>query len=242
MSQTTIPWLSSPFEFPDTKQALRYPPGLLAASQEISAQWLLESYPRGIFPWYSQGEPVLWWSTEPRAVLYLNEFKLHRSLRKTIQKISRDPTHTITLNHDFEAVMRACAEPRPGQDGTWITEEIIAAYCELHRLGHAHSVEHWHNDCLIGGLYCVSFGRMIYGESMFARHTDASKVAFAHWVYWLKAQNVHIMDCQQATSHLMSFGARTVPRHIFEKEMTKAVLQAGINWVPCELMWTHDST
>ncbi|HEX4842343.1 MAG TPA: leucyl/phenylalanyl-tRNA--protein transferase [Limnobacter sp.] len=242
MSKVTIPWLSSPFEFPDTKEALRHPAGLLAASQEISAQWLLESYPRGIFPWYSQGEPVLWWSTEPRAVLYLSAFRLHASLKKTIRKLSRDPTHRITLNHAFEAVMRGCAEPRAGQDGTWITEEIIAAYCELHRLGHAHSVEHWHHHRLIGGLYCVSFGRMVYGESMFARQTDASKVAFAHWVYWLKAQNVHIMDCQQATSHLMSFGAQTVPRNTFEQEMTQAVLQPSIDWAPCELMWTHDST
>ncbi|WP_370262994.1 leucyl/phenylalanyl-tRNA--protein transferase [Limnobacter sp.] len=242
MTQPTIPWLLSPNDFPVTSQALRYPPGLLAASQHISADWLMQSYPRGIFPWYSHGEPVLWWSTSPRAVLYLEEFKLHRSLRKTIRRQTQDKSRRITLNMAFEQVMRACAEPRPGQDGTWITEDVLSAYCELHQRGHAHSVEHWHEGQLVGGLYCVAFGQMVYGESMFAKQTDASKVAFAHWVYWLKAQNVRIMDCQQATSHLMSFGARTISRETFEYEMAQAVIQPGLTWQPCELKWTHDST
>lgn len=239
---TTIPWLDSPSEFPCTEHALQYPPGLLAASLEINADWLQASYSRGIFPWYSQGEPVLWWSTSPRAVLYTSEFKLHRSLAKVVKKSANNPDNRILLNSSFEAVMRACAAPRPGQDGTWITEDVIAAYLDLHRRGFAHSVEHWDKGRLVGGLYCVAIGRMIYGESMFSTQTDASKVAFAHFVYWLKAQNVHIIDCQQATGHLMSMGARTVSRSVFEADMADAILQPALNWEPHELTWTYDQT
>lgn len=242
MTKTTIPWLRSPNDFPITDRALTYPPGLLAASEEINADWLQASYARGIFPWYSQGEPVLWWSTSPRAVLYTAEFKLHRSLAKAIRKFSNDPARSIRLNTAFERVMRACGAPRAGQDGTWITEEIISAYCELHRRGFAHSVEHWHGETLVGGLYCVALGKMVYGESMFSTENDASKVAFAHFVYWLKAQNVHIIDCQQATAHLMSMGARTVSRKVFESEMANSILQPTLHWVPRELIWTYDQT
>jgi leucyl/phenylalanyl-tRNA---protein transferase len=242
MTRTTIPWLDSPHDFPTTDHALPYPPGLLAASLEINADWLEASYARGIFPWYSQGEPVLWWSTAPRAVLYPDEFKLHRSLAKAIRKVRNDPHRCIRLDTAFEQVMRACAAPRPGQDGTWITEEVIAAYCELHRRGLAHSVEHWQGETLVGGLYCVALGKMVYGESMFSTETDASKVAFAHFVYWLKAQNVHIIDCQQATAHLMSMGARTVSRKVFETEMANSIVQPTLNWEPRELIWTYDQT
>jgi leucyl/phenylalanyl-tRNA---protein transferase len=242
MSKPTIPWLDSHSEFPDTSEALQYPPGLLAASLEINADWLEASYARGIFPWYSQGEPVLWWSTSPRAVLYTDEFKLHRSLAKTLRKTAKSPGHSIRLNTAFEAVMRACAAPRAGQEGTWITDELIAAYVELHRRGIAHSVEHWQQGELIGGLYCVALGKMVYGESMFSTQTDASKVAFAHFVYWLKSQNVHIIDCQQATGHLMSMGARTVSRKVFETEMANSIVQPTLNWEPRELTWTYDQT
>lgn len=242
MSKTTIPWLDSPTDFPNTAEALQYPPGLLAASLEINADWLQASYSRGIFPWYSQGEPVLWWSTSPRAVLYTAEFKLHRSLSKAIRKMRSNPDSSIRLNTDFEAVMRACAAPRPGQEGTWITEEIIEAYVELQRRGFAHSVEYWQGDHLMGGLYCVALGQMVYGESMFSTQTDASKIAFAHFVYWLKSQNVHIIDCQQATGHLMSMGARTVTRKVFEAEMANSIEQPVLNWEPRELIWTYDQT
>ena len=242
MTKTTIPWLDSPGEFPSTALALEYPPGLLAASMEINADWLEASYARGIFPWYSQGEPVLWWSTSPRAVLYTAEFKLHRSLAKAIRKMHDTPGSAIRLNTAFERVMRACAAPRPGQDRTWITEEVIAAYTTLHQRGLAHSIEHWQGDQLIGGLYCVALGKMVYGESMFATQTDASKVAFAHFVYWLKSQNVHIIDCQQATGHLMSMGARTVSRKVFETEMANSIVQPTLNWEPRELKWTYDQT
>ncbi|WP_394672378.1 leucyl/phenylalanyl-tRNA--protein transferase [Limnobacter sp.] len=242
MTKTTIPWLDSPSEFPGTSQALDYPPGLLAASMEINADWLEASYARGIFPWYSQGEPVLWWSTSPRAVLYTAEFKLHRSLAKAIRKMQGTPGSAIRLNTAFTAVMQACAAPRPGQDGTWITDEVIAAYTVLHQRGLAHSVEYWEGDQLVGGLYCVALGKMVYGESMFATKTDASKVAFAHFVYWLKSQNVHIIDCQQATGHLISMGARTVSRKVFETEMVNSIVQPTLNWEPRELKWTYDQT
>lgn len=242
MTKPTIPWLESPSEFPDTDMALQYPPGLLAASQEINADWLQASYARGIFPWYSKGEPVLWWSTSPRAVLYPDEFKLHRSLAKAIRKMNMDPDSQIRMNGCFEAVMRACAAPRPGQNGTWITEEVIAAYVELHRRGYAHSIEHWQHNELVGGLYCVAFGSMVYGESMFSTQTDASKIAFAHFVYWLKTQNVRIIDCQQATGHLRSMGARTISRTMFESEMSASITQPPLNWEPRELTWTYDQT
>lgn len=242
MNGIALAWLESPDEFPPTSQALEQPAGLLAASADISTEWLLASYPKGIFPWYSPGEPVLWWSTSPRAVLFTDEFKLHRSLAKSIRKLQHAGKCSIRLNTSFEAVMRACAEPRPGQDGTWITEDIIQAYLGLHQLGYAHSVEHWQEGQLIGGLYCVAFGNMVYGESMFSRQTDASKIAFAFFVYWLKAQNVHIIDCQQATRHLMSMGARTVSRQEFEAAIAQAIVKPGLSWEPRELEWTYDQT
>ncbi|HEX4855451.1 MAG TPA: leucyl/phenylalanyl-tRNA--protein transferase [Limnobacter sp.] len=242
MGRKTLPWLESPTDFPETTQALDYPSGLLAASGEITADWLMASYPKGIFPWYSPGEPVLWWSTSPRAVLYTHEFKLHRSLAKAIRRVRETGDHAIRLDTAFEQVMRACAEPRPGQDGTWITEEIIQAYLELHRRGFAHSVEHWQGKQLIGGLYCVAIGKMIYGESMFSRQTDASKIAFASFVYWLKASNVHIIDCQQATRHLMSMGARTVSRQVFEAEIAESISKPALSWESRELEWTYDET
>ncbi|MCQ8896085.1 leucyl/phenylalanyl-tRNA--protein transferase [Limnobacter humi] len=243
MASITLPWLDSPKDFPTTGQALLEPAGLLAASDHLTVDWLLQSYPRGIFPWYSPGEPVLWWSTNPRAVLYVEEFKLHRSLLKAIRKQAADPSREIRLNHAFEATIRACAgHPRAGQQGTWITEHIIQAYLDLHRLGHAHSIEHWHNGALVGGLYCVAFGRMVFGESMFARETDASKVAFAYFVSWLKRQNVRIIDCQQATHHLLSLGARLLERKVFEEEMAHSISMSALNWEPCTLAWTNDPT
>lgn len=242
MSKISIPWLDSPAEFPNTTQALQNPQGLLAASREINADWLEASYALGIFPWYSEGEPVLWWSTSPRAVLYTDEFKLHRSLAKVVRKVSNSDENVIRLNTAFERVMRCCAEPRTGQTGTWIQEEVIAAYVELHRRGLAHSIEFWQGEQLMGGLYCVALGRMVFGESMFSKQTDASKIAFAHFVYWLKAQNVHIIDCQQATRHLMSMGARTVSRRVFESEIANSIAQPALNWKPRELVWIYDKT
>jgi leucyl/phenylalanyl-tRNA--protein transferase len=242
MVKTIITWLNSPNHFPDTQNALEYPSGLLAASSEINADWLQTSYNKGIFPWYSQEEPVLWWSPSPRAVLYTHEFKLHCSLLKTIYKCAKDPSRSIRMNTSFESVIHACAAPRKGQTGTWINQELIAAYLDLHHRGLAHSIENWHNEQLVGGLYCVAIGKMIFGESMFSAETNASKVAFAHFVYWLKSQDVNIIDCQQATQHLISLGARTISREVFETDMKKSIIKSALNWDPRELIWNYDQT
>lgn len=233
-----LPYLLDTTQFPPTTWAMSEPNGLLAFSTDIDADWLQAAYERGVFPWYSPGEPVLWWSPSPRAVLYTESFKLHRSLRKRIAQQRQVSTRSIRLNTAFETVIRACAEPREGQAGTWITEEVIAAYTSLHRRGLAHSVEHWNGNQLVGGLYCVALGGMVYGESMFSRETDASKVAFAHFVYWLICQNVFIIDCQQATRHLMSMGACSVPREQFEAAMAKAQSSRGPQWFSGVLPWT----
>lgn len=227
-----IPWLGSDDDFPPVSAALRRPNGLLAASEEINAERLARAYSRGIFPWYSQGEPVLWWSPDPRMVLYPAEFRLHRSLRKTLSKLARpDSRIEIVLDQDFEAVMRACAAPRPGQPGTWITEAVIAAYVGLHRAGLAHSIETRIDGELVGGLYGVSLGRMFYGESMFTRATDASKIALAALVALLRNEQVVLIDCQQATTHLASLGGRTIARSEFCRHLESAVRAPAIDWM-----------
>jgi leucyl/phenylalanyl-tRNA--protein transferase len=242
MPKQMLSWLEHPSEFPPTDHALQEPNGLLAASGAVDAEWLQQSYPKGIFPWYNPGEPVLWWSPNPRAVLFTDQFKLHRSLRKVMTRVDFDPEREIRMDSNFEAVMRACAAPRDGQPGTWITEDIIQAYLELHRRGLAHSIEHWHQNQLVGGLYCVSIGHMVFGESMFSTQTDASKVAFGYFVAWLKSQNVRIIDCQQATRHLMSFGACSISRLEFETIMHEELLKPGLDWRTQVLSWTYDKT
>lgn len=210
-----LPWVAPGQPLPPPAQAMREPNGLLAAGADLSGDRLLEAYTQGIFPWYSDGQPVLWWSPDPRMVLHLDEFKLSRSLTKTLRRLRRERSRTLTMDRAFTAVMRACAEPRPDQDGTWITDEIIAAYADLHRRGLAHSVELWDGERLVGGLYGVAIGRMFYGESMFARETDASKVALASWVQVLRGLDFRVIDCQQNTGHLASLGARELPRPDF---------------------------
>lgn len=245
MIQISLPWLNAPSEFPSTAEVMRapYPEGLLAASHEIDAEWLMACYPKGIFPWYSEGEPVLWWSTAPRAVLYVDQFRVHRSLRKTLNRLAQCSDHEIRMDFDFEQTIRACAQQvRRQQHGTWISEDIISAYTELHRRGFAHSIEHWCANQLIGGLYCVSFGSMVFGESMFAKQPDASKVAFACFVAWLKRQGVRMIDCQQATSHLMSLGAVTLERADFEQELGVALAGPALSWSSCTLEWPYDPT
>lgn len=241
-NQQSIALIEHFSQLPPTEEALSSPNGLLAASEAINADWLHASYLKGIFPWYSEGEPVLWWSPNPRAVLYLNDFKLHRSLKKSIRQNLNNPARRITLNWAFESVMRYCAQPRADGLGTWISEDIVQSYVEFHRRGLAHSVEHWDGDRLIGGLYCVGIGGMVFGESMFAKETDASKIAFAHFVYWLKRQNLSIIDCQQSTRHLRSLGATTLPRAQFEVELKKALTQRKIDWQPRILEWRNDAT
>src|SRR5512143_508815 len=209
--------------FPPVSQALRMPNGLLAAGGDLSVARLLEAYRHGIFPWFSEGEPILWVSPDPRMVLFPGEFRISHSLRKTLRK----NRHVVRFDCAFEQVMRACAAPREGAGGTWIHEEMIAAYCELHRMGYAHSVETWLDGQLIGGLYGVALGRMFYGESMFSRRTDASKIALAHLAAQLERWNFGMIDCQMNTPHLTSLGAREIPRKEFI-----ARLQELINYAP----------
>ncbi len=225
-----IPWLAPGDPFPPVRSALAYPNGLLAASREVSVERLIDAYRHGIFPWYSEGEPVLWWSPHPRMVLFTDEFRVSRTFGKTLRRTARSDRVELRANTAFEAVMRACAEPRDGQAGTWITPEMIAAYTELHRRGVAVSVETWADGALIGGLYGISLGRMFFGESMFARATDASKIALAALVRLLLREKVRVIDCQQNTRHLASLGAREIGRANFLAHVKTAVNDAPVDW------------
>ena len=207
-----IPWLENIERFPPLELALREPNGLLCAGGDLTPQRLVMAYLKGIFPWYSPGEPILWWSPDPRMVLFPAEFKLSRSLRKTL----RNQDYRVRLDTHFKAVIEACARTsRKDQAGTWITPEIQAAYVKLHELGYAHSVETWLDDRLVGGLYGIAIGKMFYGESMFAHATDASKIALAHLVRFLADNGFGLIDCQMNTTHLASLGAREIPRSEF---------------------------
>jgi leucyl/phenylalanyl-tRNA--protein transferase len=219
--------------FPSPESALVEPNGLLAVGGRLSPEWLLAAYRRGIFPWFGPGEPILWWSPDPRMVLFPDEFKLSRSLAKRLRR--RD--YEVRVDTAFESVMRACAEPREGQHGTWIVEDMIQAYVGLHGLGHAHSVETWLDGKLVGGLYGVAIGRMFYGESMFTRVSDASKIAFAHLVAQLRRWDFGLIDCQMETAHLASLGARPIPRQEFMKRLEKLINLAG---VPGQWHFDHD--
>ena len=207
-----IPWLENIERFPPLELALREPNGLLCAGGDLTPQRLVMAYLKGIFPWYSPGEPILWWSPDPRMVLFPAEFKLSRSLRKTLRKAN----YRVRLDTRFKAIIEACARTsRKDQAGTWITPEIQAAYVKLHELGYAHSVETWLDDRLVGGLYGIAIGKMFYGESMFAHATDASKIALAHLVRFLADNGFGLIDCQMNTTHLASLGARDIPRSEF---------------------------
>ncbi|MBC7415933.1 MAG: leucyl/phenylalanyl-tRNA--protein transferase [Herminiimonas sp.] len=238
-----IPWLNADSPFPAVESALTEADGaagLLAAGADLSPQRLLLAYRNGIFPWYSDDQPILWWSTDPRMVLATDALVISASLRKTLKKIDRSMhtggTWQIRFDSAFEAVMRACAEPRHGAAGTWITDEIVAGYTGLHMQGHAHSAELWQDGLLVGGAYGVCIGKMFYGESMFARVTDASKIALAYLVHFLRRQGVAMIDCQQQTSHLASLGAAPVSRAEFLARMRAAVAQPEImHWQPLPL-------
>ncbi|OGB03486.1 MAG: leucyl/phenylalanyl-tRNA--protein transferase [Burkholderiales bacterium RIFCSPLOWO2_12_FULL_64_99] len=239
-----IPWLEPDAPLPDTAQALGSnsdAPGLLAASQDLSPERLTEAYRRGIFPWFSAGQPVLWWTTDPRMVLPVAEFKLTRSLRKTIQAFRRTPGCEVRVDHDVTQVMRACATTdRPGQDGTWIVPDMRTVYAQWHTEGAVHSFETWMNGELVGGLYGVSIGRMFYGESMFARRSDASKIALAALVCFCRAHGIEVIDCQQETAHLASLGARPWPRARFEAHLRAVVdLPRPGPWTYDEALWSY---
>jgi leucyl/phenylalanyl-tRNA--protein transferase len=214
-----IPWLEGDADFPPLEQALRRPNGLLAAGGELSPERLTRAYRRGIFPWYSAGEPILWWSPDPRMVLFPSELKISRSLTKTLRK----GAFTVTADRAFDQVIEGCSQPRPGQPGTWITAEMKQAYRALHRLGRAHSVETWLGDRLAGGLYGVAIGRAFFGESMFSRVSEASKVALAHLVRQLDHWGFGLIDCQMRTPLLASFGAREIARSEFARRLAELV-------------------
>lgn len=233
-----IPWLEVDTPFPPVNSALteeQGAAGLLAAGADLSAERLLDAYRHGIFPWFSEDQPILWWSTDPRMVLYTDQFKLSKSLKKTLNKLRHNPNVEFKFDSAFEAVMRACAAPRSDGAGTWISEQMICAYTELHRLGFAHSSEVWMNGELVGGAYGLCIGRMFYGESMFSRVKDASKMALAQLVFFLKSQNVKMIDCQQETGHLASLGAVPISRNDFISWIEQAVLQPPIVWKMMEV-------
>jgi leucyl/phenylalanyl-tRNA---protein transferase len=225
-----LPWIDALTPLPPPEQALQDPPGLLCAGAPVTTDRLIEAYANGIFPWFSGDQPPLWWSTDPRMVLHLDEFRWHPSLVKHIRAIARQQRWQLHLNRAFTDVMRACAAPRDGQEGTWIGEEIIRAYEGLHRRGLAHSLEVWEGPELVGGLYGVSLGKMFYGESMFTRQPNASKTALAALVVLLRQQGFHFIDCQQETKHLASMGARPVSRSQFLNEMRPLAALAAPTW------------
>jgi leucyl/phenylalanyl-tRNA--protein transferase len=197
--------------FPAPERALRDPNGLLCAGADLSVGRLLDAYRRGIFPWYSGGEPILWWSPDPRMVLFCEELKIPRSLAKSI----RNKGYEVTVDSCFEKVLSNCSKTRKDGGGTWLGADMRRAYLALHRAGHAHSYETWRDGKLVGGLYGVSIGRMFYGESMFSTETDASKVALVGLVEELRRRDVPLIDCQQRTPLLASLGAREIPRREF---------------------------
>ena len=248
-----LPWIEPVYGIP-----VAFPPvasawgpdspaaGLLAAGGDLQVPTLLAAYSQGIFPWYSDGQPILWWSPDPRMVLALDHFKLHRSLRKTLQRFAITPGCEVRIDHDFAAVINACAQsPRGDQGGTWIVQDMVDAYTALHRAGHAHSVETWVGGKLVGGLYCSALGAAVFGESMFSSQTDASKIALCALVALCRAHNqkqgveqgiTHI-DCQQNTSHLASLGAAEMPREAFCAHAHKATLSPAPTWQFDPVYW-----
>ncbi|HWU84794.1 MAG TPA: leucyl/phenylalanyl-tRNA--protein transferase [Rhodocyclaceae bacterium] len=219
-----IPWLPAEPVFPPLESALAEPDGpngLLAAGGDLSPQRLLAAYANGIFPWYSAGDPILWWSPDPRMVL-LPEALI---VRPSLAKVLRNKPYEVRVDTAFAEVVAACAAPRAGQAGTWIVPEMQAAYLRLHQLGYAHSVETWVEGELVGGLYGIALGRAFFGESMFSRHKDASKIALAHLCVLLRQKGFGIIDCQMETSHLASLGARPIPRSEFAARLAELVPQ-----------------
>jgi leucyl/phenylalanyl-tRNA---protein transferase len=227
-----IPWLPADAPFPPVTTARRRPNGLLAASSpdDLAPDRLIQAYKAGIFPWYSEGEPALWWSPDPRMVLFIDAFHVSHSLQKALRAAARSTELDLLADCAFETVMRECAAPRPGQGGTWISEPIVAGYCALARRSLAHSIELWRGQELLGGLYGVCLGRMFFGESMFSRQANGSKIALAALVALLRQEGVAMIDCQQSTAHLASLGAREIARSRFLERVAAAVNMTSIDW------------
>ena len=228
-----LAWLEGDDPFPPVERALKNPNGLLAAGGSLSLERLLDAYRRGVFPWYSGAEPVLWWSPDPRMVLYCDELRLSRSLAKSV----RNKGYEVHIDTAFPEVVRACAGPRKGETGTWLGTSMRKAYLALHREGYAHSFETWLGRDLVGGLYGVAIGRMFYGESMFSRATDASKVALVALVRELRERRFPLIDCQMHTPLLASLGAREVPRRAFLR-----ALSALVNYAESPGKWSRVAT
>jgi leucyl/phenylalanyl-tRNA--protein transferase len=226
-----IRWLQSGDAFPPLSEALTEPNGLIAAGGGLSSARLIDAYRQGIFPWFSPGQPILWWSPDPRMVIIPQDLKVSRSLDRTL----RNRAYEVRADANFDAVIRACAQPRAADGGTWISADMIAAYHTLHELGVAHSIETWIDGKLAGGLYGVALGRMFYGESMFTRATDASKIALVHLARQLARWQFGLIDCQMHTPHLASLGAHEIPRADFMRK-----LQELVNCADVPGRWTLD--
>ena len=212
-------WLTSRLFFPPLEDALVEPNGLLAAGGDLSPERMIQAYRSGIFPWFNENEPILWWSPDPRMVLFPTELKVSRSLHKILKK----GDYEIRVDSAFSEVIHSCAAPRKGQVGTWIHPDMISAYTTLHEMGLAHSVETWIDGKLKGGLYGISQGKVFFGESMFSQIDNASKISFVHLVRQLQKWNYSMIDCQMKTTHLASFGAREIPRKEFSRILKESV-------------------
>lgn len=241
-SPLDLPWVQQGEPLPPVTQAwgpLSPAPGLLAASGDLSADRLLEAYRQGIFPWFSSGQPVLWWSPDPRMVLQAQQFRFHRSLHQSLKRCLKDARFSLCFDRDFGRVIRHCASaPRQGQKGTWILPTMVSAYEELHRLGFAHSAELWLDDALVAGLYFVAIGHAVFGESMFTTVPDGSKMALALLVSVCLQHGIQAIDCQQNTRHLASLGAREIPREAFLRGVQHGVEQPSVDWAHETLYWS----
>ena len=224
-----VPWLMPGAPFPPTHRALREPDGLLAIGSDLSVETLLQAYSRGIFPWFNDDQPILWWTPDPRLVLFPEAFHQSRSLRRLLRR----DHFQFSIDQQFATVMHACAAPRDADGGTWIVEEMRSAYLALHQAGHAHSIEVWRDGTLCGGLYGVCLGGAFFGESMFSLADNASKAALALLCRLHPAHGISLIDCQMETPHLLSLGAHTLPRQTFEaklSESTRAATPGGWHW------------
>ncbi len=229
-----IPFLGPADRFPPLDQALDEPDGLLAAGGGLSVDRLVEAYSHGIFPWYSAGDPVLWWSPDPRMVLAPRGLHVSRSLRKRLRRLD----YRVTVDTAFELVLGECAAPRPGDAGTWLLPDMRRAYLAMHRAGLAHSIEVWMGDALAGGIYGVALGRMFYGESMFSRRTDGSKIAIAYLAAQLDRWGFPMIDCQMETEHLVSLGAVAISRRRFAAEVARLVKEPAPVWTLDSDLWS----
>lgn len=236
-----LPWLDAGDAFPPLEQAwgpASDAPGLLAAGGQLDVPTLRDAYAHGVFPWFSEGQPILWWSPDPRMVLQVADFRLHHSLRKTLRRFSRSSRCEVRFDSAFARVIRECAaSPRDGSPGTWIVPAMQSAYIDFYRAGYAHSVETWIDGELVGGLYCVCLGRAVFGESMFSKRNDASKIALAALVCFCRANAIQRIDCQQNTGHLASLGAAEMERSTFLAACARAMQEPATRWHFEPLYW-----